>query len=187
MALLDTARDKTEEFLNAEGRSPSHVAAGAAVCIAAAAVTALIAWKRSPTHANPEIEREFDDLSKSSLEPPKSAYSVLWPALFSVMTLSALRIWNAPSSPERMKALSLWGGLQGLNALWMFLRPTQRGAQVAAALSTFAATVLYARSVERVDARSAKLIAPYAGWVGFANLLNGELWRKNRPRGVTIH
>lgn len=185
MDLMDTARDKAEEWLNSEGRSPGHVAAGAAVCVAAAAITALIAWKRSPNAANPRINREFDRLDKSSLEPPKSAYSVLWPALFSVMTLSALRVWNAPSGPQRTRALSLWGGLQAINALWMFLRPTQRVAQVAAALTTFGATMLYAREVEKVDARSAKLIAPYAGWVGFANLLNGEVLRKNPPK--TVH
>lgn len=187
MAMLDAATEKAEDFLNSHGRAPGHVAAGVAVCVAAAAITALIAWKRSPTHANPDLEREFDRLDKSAMEPPKSAYSLLWPALFSVMTLSALRIWNAPSGPERTRALTLWGGLQGLNAVWMFLRPSQRLAQVAAAVSTFLATALYARAAKRVDARSARLVAPYAGWVSFANLLNTEVWRKNRANGATVH
>ncbi len=181
MALIETAHDKAEDFLNSRGRSPGHVALGAAVCLAAAGVTALIAWKRSPTAANPRLERQFDRLDKSAMEPPKSAYSALWPALFSVMSLSALRIWNAPSGPERTRALSLWGGLQGLNALWMYLSPQHRLAQLAAAASTLAATMFYARAAGRVDEKSAKLVAPYAGWVSFANLLNTELWAKNRP------
>lgn len=187
MALLDAAHDKADDFLNSHTRGPGHVALGAAVCLGAAAITALIAWKRSPTEANPKLERQFDRLDKSPLEPPKSAYSVLWPALFSVMTLSALRIWNAPSGPERTKALSLWGGLQGLNALWMYLSPKQRLAQLIAAGSTFAMTLFYARAAEKVDEKSAKLVAPYAGWVSFANLLNGQLWAKNRDDGSTVH
>lgn len=187
MALLDTAHDKAEDFLNSKGRGAGHVAAGAALCLGAAVVTALIAWKRSPTHANPRLQRQFDRLDKSALEPPKSAYSVLWPALFSVMSLSALRIWNAPSGPERTKALSLWGGLQGLNALWMYLSPSHRLAQMAAAVSTFVVTMVYARAAEQVDEKSAKLVAPYAGWVSFANLLNGQLWAKNRPQDPTVH
>lgn len=186
MALLDTAQDKAEDFLNSHGRGPGHVALGAAVCLGAAAVTALIAWKRSPTHANPRLERQFDRLDKSPLEPPKSAYSLLWPALFSVMSLSALRIWNAPSGPERTRALALWGGLQGLNALWMYLSPRHRLAQMIASGSTVAATLFYARAAEKVDERSARLVAPYAGWVSFANLLSGQLWARNRSE-TTVH
>jgi len=187
MALLDAAHDKTEEFLNSEGRSAGHIVLGAAICVTAALVSAFIAFKRAPTDANPEIEHEFDRLEKSELEPPKSAYAFLWPALFSVMTLSAFRIWNAPSGPERTRALSLWGGLQALNAVWMWLSPRQRLAQLIAAGSTFGITLLYAKAAQRVDAKSGRLVAPYAGWVSFANLLNTELWRKNRPHGHTVH
>lgn len=181
MALLKTAHHKAEDFLNSRGRSPGHVALGAAVCLAAAGVTALIAWKRAPIAANPRLECQFDRLDKSAMEAPKSAYSALWPALFSVMSLSALRVWNAPSAPERTRALTLWGGLQGLNALWMYLGPKQRLAQVAAAVSTLAVTIFYARAAGQVDERSARMVAPYAGWISFDNLLNTELWVRNRP------
>jgi tryptophan-rich sensory protein len=187
MAMLDAAHDKAEDFLNSEGRSLRHVALGATLCIAAAALSAVIAWKRAPTESNPHLEREFDDLDKSAMEPPKSAYSMLWPALFSVMTLSALRIWNAPSGPERTRALALWGGLQGLNALWMWVSPKRRVLQLGAAISTFLTTAFYARAAEKVDRKSATLVAPYAGWVSFASLLNTELWAKNRPKGSTLH
>jgi len=30
------------------------------------------------------------------------------------------------------------------------------------------------------------MVAPYLGWIGFANALTGELWRRNTPR-PTIH
>jgi tryptophan-rich sensory protein len=73
----------------------------------------------------------------------------------------------------------------------MWMSPKQRLAQVLAAVSTFAVTMFYARAAEKVDERSAKLVAPYAGWVGFANLLNTELWAKNRGKGrakaATVH
>jgi tryptophan-rich sensory protein len=187
MAMLDAGRDRVEELLNARDRSLGHVLAGAAVCLGAAALSAVIAAKRSPTKANPKLEHEYDRLEKADFEPPKSAYSVVWPALFSVTTLSALRIWNAPSGPDRTKALGLWAALQGMNALWMALSPKHRATTVATALLTAVVTFAYARQAGKVDEKSAGMIAPYAGWVSFANLLSAEVWRKNRPKGVTIH
>ena len=41
--------------------------------------------------------------------------------LFIAMTLSGLRTWNAPSSPARTRALTIWSLVQGFNALWLGL------------------------------------------------------------------
>ena len=40
----------------------------------------------------------------------------------------------------------------------------------------------FAQQAAKVDRASAGLVAPYLGWIGFANLLTGELFRLNHNR-----
>lgn len=162
MSLLDKAQDKVEETLNAEGRSASHVALGLLICVAAVGATAAIAALR-PQPAAPG----------ATPERRSSPMRAVWPALFSVTTLAAIRVWNAPSSAARTRALGVWGGLQAVNALWMALRPRDRPTQIAAALTTAAMTALYARFAARVDPKAAGLVAP-TGWMSLAGLLSAR-------------
>jgi tryptophan-rich sensory protein len=76
--------------------------------------------------------------------------------------------------------------VQGLNALWMALGPSRLGGQLASAVASLGASLAYAWRARRVDAPAANLAAPYVGWIGFANVLTEELWRRNGPR-PTIH
>lgn len=158
MTVLERAQDKVEETLNAEGRSVRHVALGLLICAAAiGATTAIAAVRPQPTAPGAPPERR------------SSPMRAVWPALFSVTTLAAIRVWNAPSSPARTRALGVWGGLQGLNALWMALRPRDRPTQIAAALTTAGMTALYARTAARVDQKAAGMVAP-TGWMSLAGL-----------------
>jgi tryptophan-rich sensory protein len=38
----------------------------------------------------------------------------------------------------------------------------------------------------RVDPPAANMVAPYVGWIGFANVLTEELWRRN-TQVQTLH
>lgn len=189
MQLTEKIHEEVDEALNSEGRSLAHILTGATICLAAVGVSTLVAAYRTPGGVNPKVERQYDQLDEPAVAPPKKAISVLWPALFSVTTLAALRIWNAPPSRERTKALWMWAGLQALNTAWMALGPKRRTEQLVAALSTAGLTAAYAGTARKVDEKAAGLVAPYAGWVSFANLFTGELWRKNlaKPEGATVH
>ena len=170
MELAERAQDKIQEAINAEGRSGRHVALGLLLCAGAVGLTAVIAAVK-PQPVAPGAPRQ----------PRASLGRAIWPALFSVTTIAALRVWNAPSSPARTRALSLWGGLQGLNALWMLLRPKDRLTQVVATISTVALTTIYARAASDVDAKAADMVAP-AGWAGLAGL-----FAKKPAPAVTLH
>lgn len=189
MPLSETLHHKVGETLNSEGRSLGHVLTGAAICLAAVGVSTLVAAYRTPGGVNPKVRRQYDRLDEPAIAPPKKAISILWPALFSVTSLAALRIWNAPPSPERTRALAMWGGLQALNTIWMALGPKRRAEQVVAALSTAGLTAAYAGAARKVDEKAAGMVAPYAGWVSFANLFAGDMWRRNldKPSGATVH
>jgi tryptophan-rich sensory protein len=94
----------------------------------------------------------------------------VWPALFSVTSLAALRVWNAPDSPDRNRALGLWAGLQGLSMLWMAWAPRDRTTQIVAAVSTAGLTAAYAHQAAYVDRKAAGLIAP-TGFAGLSALI----------------
>jgi tryptophan-rich sensory protein len=158
MDLVAKAGDTIEDTLNAEGRSGSHVALGILLCLGAVGAVAAISAVR-PQPAAPGA-------------PPEQRSSPMrgvWPALFSVTTFAAIRVWNAPSSPARTRALSVWGGLQGLNALWMLWRPRDKATRVVAALTTAGMTMVYGRAAAEVDEKAARLVAP-AGWASLSGL-----------------
>ena len=169
MDLVEQAGDKIEEALNAEGRSHGHVALGVLIALGAVGATAAIASLR-PQPAAPG----------STPQPPSSPMRAVWPALFSFTTVAAIRVWNAPHSPARTQALTLWGAMQGVNAVWMIVRPTRQATQAAAAISTAAITMIYARAAGRVDEKAARMVAP-AGWTSLAGLIAG---RPTPPQSV---
>ena len=111
---------------------------------------------------------------------------MIWPPLYMALTLSGLRIWNAPRSAARTQALTLWGTVQALNAVWMALGPRRLGGGMAAAVASLGTAGAYVWRARRVDPPAANMVAPYVGWIGFANVLSEELWRKNTA-SQTLH
>ena len=157
MPIADAAADKVLESLNADDRSAGHVAAGIAICVALIGVTAAVSVAR-PQPPAPG--------AKPSRHPWVRA---IWPSLFSVTTLAALRVWNAPASPARTRALGLWTVLQASTIAMTLWRPKRRGEQVVAAAATAALTAAYAHSAANVDQKPATLTAP-TGFAGRAAL-----------------
>lgn len=151
---LAAAGDKVSETLNAEHRSLGHVAAGAGICVALIVVTAALSasGRQAPAPG-----------AKPSRHPLVKA---IWPSLFSVTTLAALRVWNAPASRERTRALGLWSVLQASNLLFSALKPRHQAGQVTAAVVTAGLTAAYAHAASYVDEKAAAMSAP----TGFAGL-----------------
>lgn len=158
MTLASTAADKVSETLNADGRSLSHVAAGVVICAALIGVTTAlsVSGRQAPAPG-----------AKPSRHPLMKA---LWPSLFSVTTLAALRVWNAPDSPERTRALGLWGLLQTSNLACSALKPRQQAGQITAAVATAGLTAAYAHAASYVDRKAAALTAP-TGFAGLSSVI----------------
>jgi translocator protein len=184
--MTSLARRRFDEVAGAEGRSARHVLTGLALTAGAVLASALIARANAPTPDNPRIYSDYEALKQPAFKPPAPVFALVWPPLFVALALSGLRIWNAPPSRARSQALTLWGLIQGLNALWMALGPRRLSGQLATAIASLAAAAAYVFRARTVDGPAAGLTAPYLGWIGFANVLTEELWRKNRP-SPTIH
>ncbi|NJC41589.1 tryptophan-rich sensory protein [Brevundimonas alba] len=174
---LDDARDAATEFLNAEGRHPGHVVLGVAVTVGFALAATLFASRT--VRARP-VHLAEDDAPIS--ERPRGPLSLILPAVFSVTTLSAVRVWNAPASRERHLAMGLWAAAQALNAVWIAMRPAGRALQIGAAMSSAGMAAAFAHEARKIDARAGKLASPVGGGVHMANIM-----QKKADGHPTVH
>ena len=179
-------RGALDGLANSRGRSVRHVMVGLGLTAGAVALSALVARMNAPTPDNPEIYSDYEDLAQPAFKPPPRVFAMIWPPLFLALTLSGLRIWNAPKSAARTQALTLWGVVQALNAVWMALGPRRLGGQLTAAVASLGTGAAYVWRARKVDPPAAGMVAPYVGWIGFANVLTEELWRRN-PQARTLH
>ncbi|MFN3669911.1 MAG: tryptophan-rich sensory protein [Brevundimonas sp.] len=163
--ILDDARDAAGDFLNANERDVGHVVLGVAVTIGFALGATLLARQTlRPRHAHALGDAPIT-------ERPRGPLSLILPAVFSVTTLSAVRVWNAPPRRERTTAMGLWAAAQALNAVWIALRPTSRGLQIAAAMSSAGLAAAFAHEARKLDEGAGKLASPTGGRVRLANFI----------------
>ncbi|MDP1738632.1 MAG: TspO/MBR family protein [Caulobacter sp.] len=186
MQIAQDTRDAIDEVADSRGRSTRHLLVGLGLTAGAVLASAIIARANTPTPDHPVTEREHDRLDKPGFSPSGAAFAMIWPPLFMSLTLSGLRVWNAPPSPARTQALTLWGAVQAINAVWMALGTRRLGGQLTAAVVSLGTSAAYAWRARQVDAPAAGMVAPYVGWIGFASILTEELWRGNKAP-VTLH
>jgi tryptophan-rich sensory protein len=186
MPAAETFRGAVDSLANSRGRTMRHLLIGLGLTGGAVLASALVARASAPSADNPKAFAAYEALEKPRFTPPPVVFSIVWPPLFLALTLSGLRIWNAPKSPARAQALTLWTAAQALNALWMALGPKRLGGQLATATASLGVAGAYVWRARKVDPPAAAAVAPYVGWIGFANALTEELWRKNEAK-PTLH
>jgi benzodiazapine receptor len=180
-------RGALDSLANSRGRSTQHILIGVGLTVGAVAIAALAA--RLAERAEDEDYEAYSDYEAPAYEqpkPPSKLFANLWPPLFMALTLSGLRIWNAPRSAARTQALTLWGAVQALNGVWMVLGPKRLGGELAAAVASVGAAAAYVWRARQVDPPAANMVAPYVGWMGVANALSESLARKPGERS-TLH
>ncbi|MFA4939803.1 tryptophan-rich sensory protein [Brevundimonas sp.] len=179
---IDDVRDAAKDLLNSEGRSAGHVVAGIALTVG----FALLAHGIASGALTPK--RNLKQVRKKDLpitEKPRGAFSLILPAVFSATTLSAVRVWNAPSRPERTHALGLWLAAQTVNAIWLGLRPSSMWRQVIAAMSSAGLAAAFAHEARKLDEGAGKMAAPTGSGVRFGNFLHRKVDDASRER--TLH
>ena len=130
-----------------------------------------------------EIPGWYRTLARPTIAPPNWVFGPVWTLLYALMAVAAWQVGQAPPSPQRTWGLILFLVQLALNFVWslLFFRQHSIGGALAeiAVLWVFigACTLAFAR----VDSPAAWMMAPYWAWVSFASLLNGLIWRLNRP------
>jgi benzodiazapine receptor len=171
-------RGAVDSLANSRGRSTQHILVGVGLTVGAVAISALVARINARQDDAYEAYSDYDAPTYEQPKPPSKLLANLWPPLFMALTLSGLRIWNAPRSAARTQALTLWGAVQALNGVWMVLGPRRLGGQLAAAVASLGTAAAYVWRARQVDPPAANMVAPYVGWMGVANALSEGLSRK---------
>lgn len=123
----------------------------------------------------------YRGLRKPWFQPPSWLFAPVWTGLYAIIAASGYRVWKAPASEERTRALAFWGAQMGLNAAWSFLffgKQDPRAALLDIGLLRVSIDA-YTRAAEKVDPAAKWMMMPYRSWVSFATVLNAEIVRKN--------
>ena len=178
--VFDDVQDAATGFLNAEDRSLGHVLLGVVVTAGFALAATLLAQKAlSPRLSAADLRNG----ARPVTERPRGAMSMIVPAVFSATSLSAVRVWNAPSQPRRNAALTLWAATQAVNALWLAARPAGRGLQIGAAMASAGLAAAFAHEARRLDPDAGKMAAPIGGGTRMLNAID----RKVDESRATVH
>ncbi|MEZ5095455.1 MAG: TspO/MBR family protein [Nocardioides sp.] len=124
----------------------------------------------------------YVELAKPSWQPPGWAFGPAWTTLYALIAASGARTLDWMSPEERRGYATALGVNLALNTGWSWLFFTARrpGLAMVELLALEASTLDLARRSAAVDGTAAALLAPYAGWVGFAGALNAWIARHNR-------
>lgn len=175
-------RPAVDRFLNSRGRSGRHVAAGVAVTAGVGLLaSALVAVAADPRETAPDHD------GRPVVQKPRSGFSILLPALMSAATLAGLRVWNAPSGPDRSSALRLWGVSQAVSSFWMAARPRSMAGQMLAAMMSAGVAAAFAHQARKLDPRAGFIASPMGSAVRWGNMIGDRLHRRGRPEGATVH
>lgn len=123
----------------------------------------------------------YASLAKPPWTPPGAWIGRVWMVLYTLMGLSAWRVWRQGGLVAQRRPLAIFGLQLMLNAAWTPLffglrRPDLAFVEILFLWAAIAWTIAAFRRVDRV---AAALLWPYLAWVGFAAVLNGTLWRLN--------
>ena len=98
-----------------------------------------------------------------------------------MMAWSGWRVWSAPRSLDRSRALRLWFSQLSTNAHWskLFFGKHRPDLALADVVMLEAFLLGYISAARNVDRAASQAFIPYAAWVAFAGLLNAEIVRRN--------
>jgi benzodiazapine receptor len=144
-------------------------------------LTASAAWLGAKSTSR-SVDGWYDGLRKPWFTPPKSVFGPVWTGLYALIALSGYRVWRAPRSRERRRALGLWGAQLVLNAAWspLFFGMRRPLAALVDLVLLHRTATAYAEAARDVDRPAALMMLPYRGWLAYAGALNGAIWRLNR-------
>ena len=116
------------------------------------------------------------------LSPPAIVFPIVWGILYTMMGISAARIYMAHPSQSRSKGLNLYIIQLAVNFLWsiIFFNFQAFGFAFLWLLLLWALVLWMILVFQNVDSLAAKLQIPYLIWLAFAAYLNLGVWYMNR-------
>ena len=123
----------------------------------------------------------YASLTKPTWNPPSFVFAPVWTALYVLMGIAAWLVWREAGFSGARAALSLFLIQLVLNGLWSYLffgmqKPMFAFFEIIVLWCMILATLA---AFWRVRPMAGVLLVPYLCWVGFASVLNYQLWRLN--------
>jgi len=123
----------------------------------------------------------FASLDLPRFMPPGWAFGLVWTTLYALMGLALALVWQAPRSPLRRSALTLFLSQLAVNFAWS---PVFFGAQMIEAgllliLLMLALAGATAWRFARIRPLAGWMLLPYLAWLCLAAALNFEVGRLN--------
>ncbi len=124
----------------------------------------------------------YKGAQKPFLTPPDIVFPIVWTILFILMGISAARVYKAPVSKQRSKALSVYAVQLAVNFLWsiVFFNLSAYGTAFSVIILLWLLILLMIVLFSKSDKTAACLQVPYLLWVSFAAYLNYMIWMLNK-------
>lgn len=144
-----------------------------AICLGVAAIGGL-----ATAHS---LGSWYEGLHKPAFNPPQWIFGPVWTVLYLLIAVAGWQVWRRRGLTSVPAALWVYALQLLLNLAWSFLFFGARriGLALGEVLVLLAVIVLNTVLFWRIDELAGVLLLPYAGWVGFASLLNAAVWRLN--------
>ena len=124
--------------------------------------------------------KEFTGLRQPPLSPPGWLFPVVWTILYTLMGISAARIYLA-NTPESASALWLYAFQLAVNAAWspLFFSLKLRLVAFVWLLILLALVIAMTARFKKIDVAAGNLQFPYIVWLLFAGYLNLAVYLLN--------
>src|SRR5579883_1616483 len=130
----------------------------------------------------PNLVPWYATLAKPAFNPPNWIFAPVWTVLYGLMALAVWRLLDANfPGVERRTALALFFSQLVVHPLWsvlFFVFHSPRGGLLNL-VPQCTLIVLAIFRLRHIDSIAALCLCPLALWVGFAAVLNFEIWRLN--------
>jgi benzodiazapine receptor len=181
---MDTTNEIATVATPPVARPPVATPLAAAIASCAFTVPLALSLSSAPSPNHPRTMLWYLSLREPAFKPPDWLFPVAWTGIEAALAVAAYRLLRATPSAARTKALALWG----VNILtiggWsrLFFKRHQLGVSTAVAAALAVSSVAFVTEARQVDRKASLAGLPLVGWVAFATVLTGTIWRLNSRR-----
>lgn len=127
----------------------------------------------------PQAKEDYQYFKKPPLSPPKEAFGIVWPLLYTAMGVSRLIIKH---SKDNQVALNYFDSQLALNYLWslLYFKLKLRGTALIESYVLLVAVVATTCKFYQKNKWAGLLLIPYLVWTAYATYLNAGNWYLNK-------
>ena len=131
--------------------------------------------------SRPGMEGFQETVAQPPLSPPAILFPIVWTLLYTLMGISAARIWLSEPSELRSRSINLFIAQLVVNFFWSLIFFDARSFPLAFLwlLLLWGLVAWMIITFRKIDSRAALLQVPYLLWLTFAAYLSAGVWVLN--------